>query len=168
MLRPFAAAQGVINGKVGIFTTCSTNGVTWGRPVRLLSSEEIEHRTQDHPIGLHAHANWMISSTFIFDQSIRFVAQHRCNNCYRANHTKSRLLMRDSAIAAAMRALEQEGPRLRQLSTRGNTTSDLAWDTAQWRNVAVEPFRYSCADMVMGCQAPLFAHIPGSSCHSLS
>ena len=57
--------------------------------------------------------------------------------------------MRDPAIASAMRALEQKGPRLRQLSTRGSTTSDLAWDTAQWRDVAVQPFKYSCADMVV-------------------
>ena len=70
--------------------------------------------------------------------------------------------MRDPAIASAMRALEQKGPLLRQLSTHGSTTSHLAWDTAQWRDVSVQPFKYSCADM--GCQAPLFAHIPGSSC----
>jgi len=156
---------GSINGEAGIFATRSINGVAWDQPVRLLTSEAIEHRTQDHPIGLRAHAHWMISSIFIWDQSTRWVAQHRCDNCYRANHTRSQFLMRDPTIAVAMRALEQKGPRLRQLSTRGNTTSDLAWDTARWRDVAVQPFKYSCVDR--GCQAPLFAHIPGSSCHSL-
>ena len=147
---------------MGVFATRSIDGVAWDRPVLLLRSEEIEHRTQDHPIGLRANAHWMISSIFIWDQSTRWVAQHRCDNCFRANQTRSQFLMRDPAIASAMRALEQKGPRLRQLSTRGSTTSDLAWDTAQWRDVAVQPFKYSCADM--GCQAPLFAHIPGSSC----
>ena len=134
---------------MGVFATRSIDGVAWDRPVRLLRSEEIEHRTQDHPIGLRAHAHWMISSIFIWDQSTRWVAQHRCDNCFRANQTRSQFLMRDPAIASAMRALEQKGPRLRQLSTRGSTTSDLAWDTAQWRDVAVQPFKYSCADMVV-------------------
>ena len=48
---------GVVNGESGVFATRSADGVAWERPVRLLASEEIEHRTQDHPVGLHAHAS---------------------------------------------------------------------------------------------------------------
>ena len=157
---------GVVNGESGVFATRSADGVAWERPVRLLASEEIEHRTQDHPVGLHAHAHWMISSIFIWDQSIRWVASHRCANCHRANHTRSSLLMHDPAIAAALRALERAGPKLRQLPARANTTTTLAWDTAPWRDVAIEPFNFGCKGRAAGkgCELPVFAHIPGSSC----